>query len=107
LYFNIVNLVFNVKKMQVGNTYDFRLSSDVVFISPRRMVNPVLYPLVYMARHNRTAIGDLLYGLTVSALLSGLEVKQRWAMEVIIPPWLGAVSPWMDDWCKQCKPHVN
>jgi hypothetical protein len=43
--------------------------------------NDVLYPW-YMARHDPPAIEDFLYGLTVSALLSGLEVKQRWAQSV-------------------------
>jgi hypothetical protein len=35
-----------------------------------------------MARHNPPAIEDLLYGLMLSALLSGLEAKQRWAQSV-------------------------
>jgi hypothetical protein len=35
-----------------------------------------------MAWHNPPAIEDLLYGRTVSALLSGLEAKQRWAQSV-------------------------
>jgi hypothetical protein len=35
-----------------------------------------------MAWHNPPAIEDLLYGLTVSAMLSVLEVKQRWVQSV-------------------------
>jgi hypothetical protein len=35
-----------------------------------------------MARHNPPAIEDLLYGLTVGVLLSGLEVEQRWAQSI-------------------------
>jgi hypothetical protein len=35
-----------------------------------------------MTRHNPPAIEDHIYGLTVSALLYVLEVKQRWAQSV-------------------------